>query len=173
VALAGLVLLSGSSSDGRAGSKRVLFSFGIGDLLCLGGGLCTSLYIYRLSHCGTYYDEIHLQAVKTVLLAVLYTGWFGVASVQSETGLWLGYASGATAWLLLFYSALGPGTLADVIQQKGQAAVTASEANVILSMEPLFTALLGRVLLGEATSVQEKLGGGLIIIAALVASNAT
>jgi drug/metabolite transporter (DMT)-like permease len=56
------------------------------------------------------------------------------------------------------------------MQQKGQGTVTPAEANVILSMEPLFTAILGRLFLGEVTSMQDRFGGGLIIVAALIAT---
>jgi drug/metabolite transporter (DMT)-like permease len=75
------------------------------------------------------------------------------------------------AWTLILYSALGPGTVSDVLQQKGQATISASVANIILSLAALFTAMiLGRVLLGELTPWQEKLGGGLILLASLVAT---
>lgn len=43
-------------------------------------------------------------------------------------------------------------------------------ANVILSMEPVFAALCARLLLGETTSLEETLGGGLILAAALIAT---
>lgn len=159
IALVGLFILSDNNGFGH---------FGVGDVLCLLGALCWSMYIFRLSTCQAY-DEISLQAVKNVLLASLYTVWFVIASIQSDVSLWLGYRN-PTAWLLLFYSALGPGSVADVLQQKGQAVISAAEGNVILSMEPVFTALLGLVLLGEALSWQEIVGGGLIITAAIVAT---
>jgi drug/metabolite transporter (DMT)-like permease len=161
-ALGGLLLMS--HEDGQSG----LGHFQVGDLLCLGGALSWSLYIFRLSYCELF-DEIELQAAKTFFLAVLYTGWFAAAYIQSETCLWEGWTS-LVAWALLFYSALGPGTLADVMQQKGQGTVTAAEANVILSMEPVFTAIMGRLFLGEVTSMQDRFGGGLIILAALIAT---
>jgi drug/metabolite transporter (DMT)-like permease len=161
-ALGGLLLMS--HEDGQSG----LGHFQVGDLLCLGGALSWSLYIFRLSYCEMF-DEIELQAAKTFFLAVLYTGWFVAAFIQSETCLWEGWTS-LVAWALLFYSALGPGTLADVMQQKGQGTVTAAEANVILSMEPVFTAIMGRLFLGEVTSMQDRFGGGLIILAALIAT---
>ena len=160
IALIGLFALSDTSQG--------LGHFGVGDILCLAGALSWSMYIFRLSLCQGY-DEIQLQAVKTFLLAVLYSLWFAAASLQSHVPLWLGYTSTA-AWLLLFYSALGPGTIADVIQQKGQTVVSAAEGNVILSMEPVFTALLGLLLLGENLSWQEMVGGSLIIVAAVVAT---
>jgi drug/metabolite transporter (DMT)-like permease len=62
------------------------------------------------------------------------------------------------------------GSIADVLQQKGQAVISAAEGNVILSMEPVFTALLGLALLGEALSWQEMVGGGLILVASIVAT---
>lgn len=161
-ALGGLLLMSHEDEESGLGH------FQVGDLLCLGGALCWSLYIFRLSYCEMF-DEIEMQAAKTFFLAVLYTGWFAAAFIQSETCLWEGWTS-LVAWALLFYSALGPGTLADVMQQKGQGTVTAAEANVILSMEPVFTAIMGRLFLGEVTSMQDRFGGGLIILAALIAT---
>jgi drug/metabolite transporter (DMT)-like permease len=162
-AMGGLVLLS-VSHGGQIGA-----GFGFGDILCLMGALCWSMYIFRLSAVGDKFDEVQMQAVKTVNLAILYTTWFLFASLRSDVSLWPGWHN-VVAWLLLFYSALGPGTVADLMQQKGQAIIPASESNVILSMEPVFTSLLGRVILGEATSLTEKLGGSLIILAAIVAT---
>jgi len=159
IALAGLFVLSDNNGFGH---------FGVGDILCLCGAFCWSMYIFRLSECQAF-DEIQLQAVKTVSLAVFYSIWFGIAAIQSDVPLWLGYAN-LVAWALLFYSALGPGTVADVIQQKGQAVISAAEGNVILSMEPVFTSLLGLALLGEALAWTEIVGGGLIIIAAICAT---
>ena len=74
-------------------------------------------------------------------------------------------------WLLLFYSAIGPGTIADVVQQQGQTKVaSASESNIILSLEPVCTAICAYLLLGETTTLVETIGGGLILAAALIAT---
>ena len=183
-ALAGLVMLSSSKSDDvnddnnaantqqQQQQQHGLFHFGLGDVLCLTGALSWSLYIFRLSHCK-HYNEIHMQAAKTFVLAILYSGWYLAAKilVSPHVPLWPGH-NHWLAWLLIFYSALGPGTIADVIQQLGQSVVTAAEANIILSLEPVFTAVLGRFLLGEGTCWQEKVGGALILAAALIASSA-
>ena len=85
-------------------------------------------------------------------------------------------SSGSTTmtWVILIYSALGPGIVADLIQQKGQALATgATGSNLILCMESLFTAVLGRLLLGEETSWIEKLGGACLVLGALISSAAT
>lgn len=161
-AMGGLILLS--SRGGKMGA-----GFGVGDILCLAGALCWSMYIFRLSSVGDLFDEVNLQAAKTLNLAILYTSWFLLAAARSDVSLWPGWTS-PLAWALLFYTAAGPGTLADVLQQKGQAIIPASESNVILSMEPVFTSFLGFIILGEDSTVTEKFGGGLIILAAIIAT---
>jgi len=83
--------------------------------------------------------------------------------------LWDGWKD-PIVWIILFYNALGPCTLADVCQQKAQASVPAAETNVILSLEPVFTTLLGFLVLGEIPSLQELGGGFLITIASIIAS---
>jgi drug/metabolite transporter (DMT)-like permease len=188
-ALAGLVIMSKKHIDGGGGggdmdhqhdayvgdgdggiSTAPAFALGLGDVLCLCGALSWSTYLFRLSAVGHLYDEVHLQAIKTFVLAVLYSIWCSVeAVIRHGESQWLGWTS-ITAWALLFYSALGPGTVADVLQQQGQSHVTATVANIILSLEPVFTALFGRMLLGELTTGMEKVGGCLILTAAVVAT---
>jgi len=106
--------------------------------------------------------QIPLQAGKTAILAILYSGWAlaaafaafaGGAATSNAAGaaasgaaagwaavgnLWPGWRSGS-AWALLAFSAVGPGAVADLLQQVGQTAVGAAEANVILTSESLFT----------------------------------
>lgn len=164
VALIGLILLSGN------GKETLSFRFGIGDLFCLAGAFCWSFYLFRLSCVGGSFDEVRMQAAKTFLLAILYSIWYALAQLQSDINLWTGWHDWIT-WMLIFYSALGPGALADIIQQKGQAIVWAAEANVILSLEPVFTACLGFIFLGEATTFHEKAGGTLIILASIISTS--
>ena len=84
--------------------------------------------------------------------------------------LWKGWKKDPIGWIILFYTALFPCTIADIYQQKAQAVVPAAETNVILSLEPVFTTILGLLLLGESPSLQELLGGALIVVASLLAS---
>jgi len=179
VALAGLILLSdrGDSSERLSASDESMFSLSGGDLLVLAGALSWSMYVFRVSKIGERYPEISLQGVKSILLACLYSSWFVSSMIVCFFGggwnmvadLWRGYGE-FKAWALLFFSAIGPGALADVLQQIGQKEVSASEANIILCCEPVFTAILARFLLGEVTSPSEILGGALILVAAILAS---
>jgi drug/metabolite transporter (DMT)-like permease len=162
IALVGLTLLSG-------GGAGMALAFSTGDWLVMGGALSWSMYLLRLSKIGSKFNEINLQAIKSIIVAVLDSVWFGF-SLWKNPATSFGWVTHLAAWAALFYSALGPGTVADVLQQKGLKDVSASEANVILSMEPVFAALCAWLLLGEVTSLQETLGGGLILVAALVAT---
>ena len=169
-------------------------SFGSGDILILMGTLCWSLYMFRLSLIGNRYEGIKLQGLKTIILSALYSGWYGgtllfgnavkstattaaaAAATTATTAASTGILSAISAispmiWILLFYTALGPGTIAAIAQHKGQTKVsTASEANVILSMESVFAALTGLFVLGEVPTRPEAAGGGLILLAAIVAT---
>jgi drug/metabolite transporter (DMT)-like permease len=107
----------------------------------------------------------------------MYTSWLAFSAItcfntggwEAVAGLWLGWQNLA-AWALLLYSAIGPGALADVLQQKGQKEVSASEANVILCSEPIFTAILAFLIAGETTTATENAGGALVVLAAVLSS---
>merc|ERR1719171_3380999 len=101
------------------------------------------------------FPEVPLQAAKSLLLAALYGCWCAASATSAfltggwtaVSSLWEGWRS-LLAWSLLVYSAIGPGFLADILQQKGQSAVSASEANIILCAEPIFTLVLAQIFLG-------------------------
>jgi drug/metabolite transporter (DMT)-like permease len=200
VALIGLTVLSSVGAGGIAAAAATtttggflssVVQFAAGDWLVLGGAFSWSLYLFRLSKIAPLYNEVNLQFAKTGLLAVLYIIWWIVATVfvdqsgavvaastnGSVSGSLIPFLKNSFGWLLsgfafltLLYSALGPGTAADVLQQQGQKEVSASEANVILSLEPVFTALCAWIVLGELASTQETIGGAMILGAALLAT---
>jgi drug/metabolite transporter (DMT)-like permease len=170
VAVVGVFLLSGVglSSNGSG--------IATGDLFVVGGALSWSLYLFRLSKLSNLgLDEFNLQAWKTFLLAILYSIWMVVSFVSSGATNFVqtcfpGWAN-LLSWLALAYSAIGPGTVADILQQKAQKNVSASEANIWLSLEPVFAALFGFLLLGEGfSSMSELVGGALIVAAAFIAT---
>ena len=163
LALGGLTLLSGGITGITGGGLAA------GDLFVLGGALCWSLYLFRLSKIGGQFPEVKLQAGKTAILGALYSIWWLISALSTGSNLWVGWQN-PWAWAFLLYSALGPGTLADILQTQGQKAVSATEANILLSLEPVFTAVCAFFILGETTSMTENIGGGLILLAALLAT---
>jgi drug/metabolite transporter (DMT)-like permease len=189
LALVGLFLISTSSVDSSAvidasisgessGMSNVLpesFSFNQGDAMILLGALSWSFYIFRTSQIAKKYSELDLQFTKTALLAGMYGAWFlstAAATLQSGgtlLSLWSGWQS-FPVWILLVYSAAGPGAIADLLQQQGQKEVSASESNIILCLESIFAAFVAFFLLREVSSLKEVIGGLFIVVAAILAS---
>jgi len=175
LALCGLGILSGSGGSAAGG----LLTFSGGDWLVLAGSLCWSFYLFRMSKLAIKFigREFSLQAAKTGIMAVFYSIWLGLSmGVASASGGGIasivgGWIQSPIAWILLFYSALGPGAIADVAQQQGQKEVSATEANILLSMEPLFTGICAFLLLRETMLLKEVVGGSLILAAALLSSS--
>eukprot|EP00537_Pseudo-nitzschia_pungens_P005994 CAMPEP_0172362640 /NCGR_PEP_ID=MMETSP1060-20121228/6213_1 /TAXON_ID=37318 /ORGANISM="Pseudo-nitzschia pungens, Strain cf. cingulata" /LENGTH=516 /DNA_ID=CAMNT_0013085195 /DNA_START=876 /DNA_END=2429 /DNA_ORIENTATION=+ len=186
----------GKNANGDAASSSSSSSVSLspawGDACCLLAAICWSMYICRLSARGDSFDETTTQFVKNTILAILYTIWMLVSLVwhnrepitttttttttsESDSDgaalvLWRGWREDPIAWGILFYTALGPCTIADVCQQKAQALVPAAETNVLLSLEPVFAALLGFWILGECPSFHEAVGGSLIVAASFLAA---
>jgi drug/metabolite transporter (DMT)-like permease len=186
-ALLGVTLLAcdgGGAALGAAAGSLSLPSFSlsfsptVGDALALGGAVTSSLYVWRIGEFSKKGLSTDLtQGVKVILLGALYTTWALVdgwrlmhfAGASGFSVLWPGVAN-LSAWLVLLYSALIPGALADLLQARGQVVVGSAEAQVLLGAEPLWTALLGVCLLGERLGLAGALGGGCIILAVLLAS---
>jgi len=184
VALVGLVVLTMGAGSAAAGAAAFAFSLSKGDLFVLGGALSWSMYLFRINWLGPKHPDLILQGVKTGLMAVIYSIWWLASSTLnsfSGGGLlstwklmlsaipsWM--TSSYVVWIALFFSAVGPGTIADVLQQKGQKDVSPSEANILLSAEPVFATIFAVLLLGEKSSLMELIGGALILIAAGIAS---
>jgi drug/metabolite transporter (DMT)-like permease len=176
VALFGLYVLSSDdvnddNDEDGSGSGSIL-RLTHGDLYCLGSAFCWSYYIYRLSDWGDRLDETQTMFVKNTFMAIFYSLWAIISwwwFVPTGSSLWEGWMD-PISWSILFYSAFSSGALSDVLQQKAQAVVPAAESNVILSLEPVFSAVLGLCLLGEVPSFYELIGGGFIVIASVLAS---
>ena len=90
------------------------------------------------------------MATANVTSSLAFDKW-----AEALTSLWSGWNSSPLVWSLLIYSAVGPGAVLDLLQQHGQRETLASESNVILCMESVFTAVCAYV------STREIAGGGI------------
>lgn len=151
------------SSSSSSSTTNIFNLLSPGDLCCLASAFCWSYYIYRLSDWGDRYDETQTQFVKNIFMAILYSLWtigsyYWSSSTNSPTtSLWEGWKD-PISLSILFYTALSSGAISDIVQQKAQAIVPAAESNVILSLEPVFSAVLGLLLLAEIPSIKELIG---------------
>lgn len=75
-------------------------------------------------------------------------------------------------WAMVIYSAVGPGGLAAWLQTVGQSRISASQAQTIYAMTPVFSAIMAPLLLSseaERLGPYGYLGGGILIAAGLLA----
>lgn len=150
-----------------------------GDMVMLACALSWSAYLFRFGRVADRFERLELQAAMAMTRAILYSVWFSTSAAfqyirggwEAVQGMWLGNTD-KVAWALLLFSAVGSGGVAGFLQQRGQAVLTASESNIILSSEPLFTGLCGWAMMGERMKPIENVGGMLIVGAAVVASGA-
>lgn len=173
LALIGVVTIARAESGAAAAAATsAIGGINFGDLLCLAGAASWSMYILRLTRFAQLgVPAIALQAWKTIILGGFYGLWacYDAFYAGGFGPLWVG-ATSIAAWAILAYSAVGPGAVADVMQNQAQEKVKASQANVILSSEPLMAALLGVLILGETLPLAAAGGGLLIVLASLIAS---
>jgi len=171
------VAVLGMDGGSAAAAAGLSGGFNFGDWLAVAGAASYSMYIYRV---GAFAKEGFsgqgLQIWKAFFLAIMYGAWglydvFAFNSGWAGAGIpWAGWRNWEV-WALLAFTAVVPGCIADLTQAKGQETVSASESSVLLAGEPLFAAVFGAITLGEFLGPMGYVGGLVIIMGALIASD--
>jgi len=100
-----------------------------------------------------------------LLLNLLPSGMPSVAASGLADFLWLGTAW--SGWLILFFLAAGPTVLGFGLYNLSLGYLPSSVANLILTLEPVFTAIIAYALLGERMkSIQ--IAGSLLILGGII-----
>jgi drug/metabolite transporter (DMT)-like permease len=167
-------------------------SLNSGDLLIMGAALMYTMHVVRLGKYAKETVPLQLAAskatVELILSVVLITVLVAAASSgESSGGLW-GYAQESGRDIVTFFDAfsrgivdgtLPPSTLKKIVgatlwtgwvstaytiyaQSYGQRRVSPTNANLIYSVQPIFTALFAFFLLGESMAPIGFVGGGFI-----------
>ena len=137
-----------------------------GDLLVVAAATAWAAYIVLTAAIPPDAGALEVQARKNLACAGFYgMCWASSASVEAS-GAWT-----PLALLVVAYCALVPGALADVFQQRAQAAIHAAEASIVLSSEPIWAALLAAPVLGEGLTARVGGGGALIFAGAALAAS--
>ena len=173
VALAGAYLLtvvgSSSAADGicSVGSffgaiSKSRFRIARADLLVLLCAVVFSFHILSIDRFSARVDGLHLS-----MLQFLTTGVLGLPLMMAlETPKLSGIIGGILP--LLYLGILSSG-IAFTLQVLGQARLEPALASVIMSLESVFGALGGVVLLGERMNAAETVGCVLVFVAVIVA----
>jgi drug/metabolite transporter (DMT)-like permease len=106
-----------------------------------------------------------------IVAATLQIGW--VAFFSTIPALLLEpfpVAVSRTAWICLLYAAFFSTSLGILVQNLAQKFTPSTHASILMSLESLFGALFGILLLGELFTTRMAFGGTLIFLSALLTS---
>lgn len=132
----------------------------LGDAWTLGTALSYALYIWRLERFAQHFPALPLTGIQMLTVTLLSLFWM----------LWEGPSWNAEGfpYLSLLYLGLVASALCIWLQALGQRLVSAPQAAVIFTLEPVYAAAFAYVLLGERLGWQGTLGAALIIAATLI-----
>lgn len=155
VALAGAWLLSGS-----VGSEG--FSIGLGEGQVLISALFFSLHILVIDHFSPKVDGVMLSCVQFFVAGVISL----VLALLFEKPAWGDLLS---AWGPLLYTGVLSSGVAYTLQIVGQKGLNPTVASLLMSLESVFAALSGWIILRQPLSPRELLGCGLVFGAVILA----
>lgn len=156
IALAGLYVLTGGLANGGGQGNPLL-----GDLLTLGCAVTFAFHIALTEVFARKAPPLALVAVQLWVVALLSAASLPFVDVRVD---WSGGFLPAVVFTGVFASA---GAIA--LQTWAQARTTAVRAALIFSLEPVFAATVAVVLGRETLGMRELLGGGLTVLAIVVA----
>ena len=151
VAVAGLYLISGAGGTGIA----------LGDLLMILCAFAFAVQIVLVERLGMDMDGLRLNCIQCLVCSVLSA----VVMIFTETPTW---ASLADCAIPLAYAGCLSMGVAYSLQIIGQQKVDAVPAAIIMSLESVFAALAGWLLLQERMSPRELTGCGLLFTAVIL-----
>lgn len=151
LAAAGLYLLSVTEQ----------FTIDFGDFLVLIGSACFAAHVLVIGWLSPRVDSLKLAVIQYAVVSFLSTG---ISVVFEDTTL-QGLSGAATA--ILYGGAMSVG-IAYTLQVIGQRKAHPAHASILLSMESVFAALGGWMLLQETMNLRQFMGCALMFSAMLV-----
>ena len=137
------------------------FSVAGGDLLTLGCAVLFTFHICYISAVSPRMDGVRLSCVQ-----------FFVCSALSAIGMFVfespGWASIRSCWLPIVYAGVFSGGVAYTFQIIGERDVQPALASLLMSLESVFAALFGWILIGQGLSGRELIGCAIMFAAILL-----
>ena len=154
----GLIVLCGSADE--TSGEGILFIFshlGLGEILCIIAALTYSIAIIITDRISKKYDPL--------TLGILYVGFMGLlglaASFLFETPH---LPQSGPEWLMLLALAVLCTAFGFTIQPVAQKPLSSESADIICAINPLTTAVLGWLLMGDALDLSGITGAVLILV---------
>lgn len=132
-----------------------------GDFIVLIGAGFWALHVLFIDHFGPKVDPIKLSMIQFAVCALLST--FGMFLFEDPS--WHAIGTGIVP---ILYAGVLSGGVGFTCQILGQRHTSPTIASLLLSMESVFSAIFGNLILHEVMSDRELLGCGLMFIAIIV-----
>lgn len=152
LSLAGTFLLGGGGIDG----------LNSGDWLVIAGAVFWAVQILALGRLAFDLRRPFATALGQFAIAALLGLTLGLAFENPSL------AGFAAAWREIAYTGIVSGGLAFTLQSIAQGHTPPADSAILLSMESLFAALFGALLLGERLDLLGWIGGGFVLAAAII-----
>ena len=141
-----------------------------GDFAALASASCYAGLTIKASAYAKSFKASDLMATKTLVMLTFMFLWSLQSQLSqpgaSEHALDFVFSS-PLVLAAIVYSAYVPGALANYIQLKGQAGVSASDAQLIYATAPALNAIVSFYVLGETLTANALVGGGIILAASV------
>ena len=146
------------------------FSFTLPDIHLLLCALFFSFQILAVDHYAAGVDVFVMSTVEYLVCGVLGIIMMIIFEIVPQgMGSWTGSLSGAGAWITILYAAVFSSCLGYTFQNIGQSKVQPTLASLLFSLESVFAALAGWVLIHQKMTVREIIGCILVFAAVIVA----
>jgi drug/metabolite transporter (DMT)-like permease len=162
LATAGLFLLS----SGVDAVTKANFHLAPGDGWILGSALVWALHVIAIGEIAPGLDPLRLALVQFAVCSLLSL----LSALLLEPGTWPGLLVAAPAILYAGILSIGLGYTGQVVAQRH---TKPTHAAIILSLESVFAALFGWLILGEALAPPQLAGCGLMLAGMLLAQLGT
>ena len=138
------------------------FNISTGDILVILSAFAFSIHILAIDHFSSYVDGVKMSCIQFFVCGFLSS----IAMFLFETPV---LSSILHAWMPLLYTGVLSCGIAYTFQILGQKNVIPSIASLIMSLEAVFCALGGWILLGETLTFKELIGCLLVFSAIILA----
>ena len=136
------------------------FSIGYGEALTFVAAVLYALHIVALGAWSTAREALGMSVVQLLVIAAICL----VATAPDGVVL----PDNGRDWAAVIYMALVAGAIALAAQTWAQSQLSPTRTAIIMSMEPVFAALLAVLLGGEELGARMLLGGAMVLAAMLV-----
>ena len=146
------------------------FSFQFSDALVLLCAVCFSVHIMVVDHFSPLVDGVRMACIQFLTCGLLgVIPMLAVDMWQAGLAGWLQSLGGVSVWIAILYAGVMSCGVAYTLQIVGQNGLNPTVASLLMSLESVFSALAGALILQERMSRREVLGSVLVFAAVLFA----